>query len=610
MIYAGTELSQDILSHNQFPLQISTHHKCEFTIHIRNNNHITISVHVRCDKPNVLFPVGQNILIKGYSEMDLLGIYISGQVGFYTAEVKLIINECAYIMVDIHANVCPVTLNLDRNVIVFEGQQVNQHVQIINTLVSDAVFKWTLTCNNFSIDPDEGVVRSNSSLLCNVRYFPDVEDASSADLYLTCTDKIVDQLKLRIKSAEARLFFLSNKLNFPNIPLNIPVIKTVLLENNSNTPQCYKYVSEEFSGIIDIFPTKGVVQPHSFCVLTLIVTMKTCVKFEAKLKFAILRNGFINLNVNGNVVYPDVQISPSVLNFKKIPCSTSDVLKITVENRSVAEVSVTFDLSMYPEYIITKTNRLTDTTPVQTITMERCTILHLYIHFKPYAVSCDNFYLPAIINGIIATVPNTRNSKEGCNLLTNNIPCSRSQNTPPQPPLVAVRSYAVEAKVSISKTNILLKYAPFQKKYKSSYNLRLANSQNKPERVCIRTDDLKRPLYLTQLSGSPAIHYPYSIVCRLEPHAEVIFEVSFRPYKYGKFLAVLPIFLKSDFSKRPHNHLFIQAEYEIPTIVCNHPKIYFKPLPLKIYAIGICKFTLRNHFDNCNIYCRYVSIYL
>ncbi|GJQ86572.1 hypothetical protein Trydic_g7809 [Trypoxylus dichotomus] len=581
---------------------IAAHAKYEFTVNVKNNNDIAISVRIRPDKSNVFFPEGNQRMVNGHKEVAFPILYVSTTVGFHTAELKLVINECAYIIVDVMANVCPVALKLDKSEVEFDSDIQNQYVKIINPLSTPVDFEWRFACNNFRIEPREGYCKGRNSLLCLVEYLPNVDGPSITDVDFSCVDKTIDQLRLVVQPADRDLYFDEPHLILKDIPLNIPRMGTVLLKNDSSILQCYSLIEDEFAEFIQVDPSRGTVHPRSFNTLTLTVKLTACVHFTATLRFHIIRSKNIELKVSGNVVYPNVVIWPGVLHFRKIPSSTTDAVRLNIENKSQAEAVIAFEMSMYSDYAITKSSKFFYADVVERIAIERFASIHLYAHFKPTAPSTDKFVLPMIINDILGPVVSNE-TKNVRHFLKAKIPTSTPLALPHHLPISTVHSYATESKIVISRTHIKLIYAYSPKDRRTSCRLKIANPQGEAEKFCIRTDDLEQPLYLTHLEGKRIEQLGKAIVCDLDPLEEVFFEVSFEPDYFGFYQASLPIFLRSDKSTQPHNYLYIEAIYEAPTITMDSSQIYCRPLPPKLAIVTTRRFIFTHHWENCKVSC-------
>lgn len=583
---------------------MAPHNSQEFRIKIKNKNSEAITVYITPDKSNVIFCEGNTKIVKGNSEVNFVGLYISPVIGYYTIELKIIFNYCALVIVNVLANVCPASLKLKSDRIVFTEENVTQYLEINNPLSTDAFFKWSLTCNNFSIEPLEGHVKGNDSLMCYVQYFPDREGPTTVYADLSTCGIYTEQLRLTVQLVAKKLFFMKPKLHFKDIPLNISILKKIPLKNDSDTIQYYSLIKNDFKDYVDIFPSKGVVYPKSYIILLITVKLTSCVHFLTTLKFAIGKEEFLDLTLSGNVVYPNIVTTPTILNFNKIPASTTNMLKFTIRNESDAIAKIKFSMSMYPEFSITETDNYWDLETVGTIQLEKHSSIQLYIRFAPYARTIYGFILPIVINDILGPIDNATTARRMSCYLIDNVLHSSAVPIPTMLPITTVQCQATEAKIRFSKTLINLSYAPPPNKCKPHYELKISNEQAETEeKFCIRTDDLAYPFYITYLRGKQIAQHNRAIVCSLLPKEEVFFKLSFHPDRVGIYKCLLPVYIRSDHSDTPHNYLRIKGTSPLPTITCVNPVIYFKTLPLKVQAVTTTQFVLENHFENCKVEC-------
>lgn len=575
----------------------------EFTITVKNMNDVSIYACVVSEKDNVSILDESKKVIKPNEATNFLVIFTSSNLGYNTSDVKVIFNDCAFTVVNIFAHICPTILTLSTDMLVFSEQTLCKYVEIVNPLNAEVYFKWTLNHENFKIAPAQGKIKANGNISCFAQYYPQEDGPSMVEAELTASGRSVAYLKLLVKFTSVKLFFKNAKVEFTDLPLNIPALQRLVLKNDSLIPQSYLLMDHEYSEFVDVFPKQGIVYPQSYEVLFVKVKMTACVVFSWKLKIQLIRAGFIELEIKGNVVYPDVIIQPKTLHFKKIPSNTVDMIKFTVENKSDAVASVTFDSSMYPEFKITETDHIWDINEVNRLVLKKHSSIHLYARFTPFAATTDKFYLPFVINDILGPVVSETGGRFVCCFLMDSLPNSTPVPMPRQLPFTTILSYAMEPKLSISKMVITLTCTPISNT--ASYVLKIGNPQKETETFCIRTDKLAPPLYLTYRKGKEVTQNARAIVCSLEPGEVVHFDVAFRADDFGEYKAALPIFLRSDNSEKPHNCLLIKGVYPSPVIKTIRSYIYYKVMPLKVGACGSRKILLENHLPDCkmNTYC-------
>lgn len=541
----------------------------------------------------------------GNTETFIPIAYISSGVGCYTTELKLILNSCACVLVHLIANVYPLTLQLNKSEVAFTGKSTREYIEIINPLNTETEFSWKLACSNFKVQPMEGIIRKNETLLCYVEYLANEDSSSTADVELLCGGKSVQQLKLSVIFTTEQLFFTNKVITFKNMPLNLPVNNQAILKNTSPVPQCFSWLNEgeEFNKYLQVKPREGVIHACSYEVITLTLKLPNCVSFSTNIKFSMTGSRTVELTLKGNVIYPEVLIHPEIILFKRIPASTYDIAHFVIENVSQAAVNIKFDMSIYPEFAILRNKSLWDNNYVTELDLKAKSAVALFLRFVPFGMARDKFYLPMIINNILGPVIGATGRKVA-NFLTADVPCITMIKVPSILPVITVDSQTSKAKFTLSKTFIKLWYARAPNVCISTYELRICNAQDETDKFCLRTDSLEPPLYLEHLQGASVEYERHSIVCSLNPQEEVIFKVSFKPYRVGTYETIIPMFVKSDNCDQPHNALWIQGTFTCPTITSPTSVIYFQSIPLQIHTIESRKFILKNHFENCKFHFR------
>ncbi|GJQ85091.1 hypothetical protein Trydic_g15778 [Trypoxylus dichotomus] len=238
--------------------RIAVHSEYSFELTIRNCNNLPIRIYVRPEKSNVIFPKGNRLVISQNSVAYLPVTYASSTSGYYTASLNVIVNECSVFVVNIMADVLAVYLNVSTDTVEFTDDNT-RFVEISNPLNADVVFRWSLDCENFLIDPVEGVVKGYSKLACQVTYLPNQEGPSTVDAELLAFDVVTQQVKLSVMDTKPRLKFAPQELAFDDIPLNMPVLRKVLLRNETMHAREYSLVQDDFLKYADVDPVDGMV---------------------------------------------------------------------------------------------------------------------------------------------------------------------------------------------------------------------------------------------------------------------------------------------------------------------------------------------------------------
>lgn len=569
---------------------------------IKNNNEFDIRLYFRPEKPNLLFPEGNRRIVKECSEEVVTVVYISSLSGYYTTSLDIIVNECGVFVVNIEADTRSHHLQVDTDYLEFKDEYT-RYLEIFNPLNSDTTFKWIIEGKNFQIDPQHGEIRARSKLRCEVMYVANREGSDVVQLDLTVSDKIIHNVRLVVGLISMRQYFTVEELKFDDIPLNISVTKLTLLTNDSSYPRSFSLMHSDVLNFINVHPKEGIVYGNSYSIISVTLKVPSCVKFATKLRFRITGTGILELPLKGNVIYPEVSIIPKIFKFQKIPSSTIGSLKFNVTNLSNAVASVRFDLSMYDEYKITETKNYWSTEFLKDLTLAKYQSKELFIHFIPKAEACDQFYLPVVINDILGPFSAKNLTDNASAYLSNCLVDCKQIELPFKIETIRVLSYSIAPKLIFSKLTIRLNYKVSPFSYKNVHNLRISNNGKDDEWVCIRTNELTPPFTLTQKGGQDVVKYPNSMVCKLQPHGEIILNISFNPDRFGNYETTIPVHIKSDTSTQPHNVIRVFGIFQSPTITSRNIINYYKPGPLMVVNMGVIEFHFDNHFEYCKVKC-------
>lgn len=529
--------------------------------------------------------------------------FISHSVGCYTCNVDVIINECIVFVLTIVADICSRFLKLDKECVDFLEESTREFVEITNPLNAEIFFSWHFSSNNIEIEPVEGAVKPYSSMVCQLQYFPEEDGPQGMDVELFCGDKYTHQLKLSIASARVKLEFVPRELVFADVPLNMPVTQYVTLVNRQNRLQAFSVRQSEFSQYLQVRPSKGIITGNSRAVVSLTLKVPVCAKFSTNLLFDVAAFGTITLPLRGNVVYPDIIVSPSIIHFKTIPASTRAWVSFTVKSNCCTPSTVRFDLRQYREYAIHDSVKWWDTKALDFLTLPAGGIKNLYLHFTPSQSFRDMFFLPIIVNDLVGPVEDEASIRPERSNLDAQDWSYQLIDIPKSLPWLKVIDYAATPKLHFSKLHIDLQCSLITNNVRSGYQLKICNVQKQDDDICIRTGYLKRPLHIEVLRGKEVTKYTSSIVCTLVPNEEIALMISFQPEDYGQYKGRLPIYLKSDYSSRPHNIVTVTANYSAPIIQTFSPAIYLKPIPINVKVTYTKWFSVRGHAENCRITC-------
>lgn len=371
------------------------------------------------------------------------------------------------------------------------------------------------------------------------------------------------------------------------------------MKNESIYSQCFSLVSSQFLNYATVSPMKGTIHSKSYAIITVTLKVTCCVKFSTKIRFDINNAGIIELPISGNVVYPNINITPNTFNFGKFTASTVSSIPFTLENNSNALARVKFDLSRHNDFKITEIKYHSVIAPIEELTLSPNATKNLQLHFVPTGSATDIFYLPLIINDIIGPASNDGVTDKVAHYLGDQFPDSSVLKLPECVPIYKVHIYATAPKLKFSKLQIFLNYKVPPYRCKNECNFSIFNPQKINETFCIRIDYLKLPFTITHVDGQEITNCLKSIKCSLPPQERVIFKISFIPEKIGRYYLPLPIYIQSDKSSRAHNVVYIEGTFEAPTITRSVDFNIYKPGPLLVRNIARINLYFNNHLVNC-----------
>ncbi|KAI4464355.1 cilia- and flagella-associated protein 47 [Holotrichia oblita] len=557
----------------------------------------------RCNE-NIIFPFGDTKDIKENSQFELEATYYAQSVGYCTANFDVIVNECIVFVVTVLAEVCTCHLRLNKKCIEFTEQNTQAFFEIANPINADIMYNFVIPTYSFQIDPIEGVVKPFKTQMCHVRYVPNTDCPSDTEAEFYSNERFSQYLRLTMKSEYMKPSFIPEEVVFENIPLNLPVQKNFMIVNRNGLLMAFKVVSSEFSKYMKVYPSEGVIPAKSTATLTITVTLPCCVIFSTVLKLFTCKCKSNSLVVKGNVVYPNITMSPKMLQFTKIPASSTSVLPFSLTNKTEAPATIQFDMTSFNDLNVYRSECRWESPPVtEVVELSPHDTLNFFLHFAPLDTTCDSCILPVIINGMLGPVVDELITNQVSYFITEIVPDSYFVVIPERLPRIKVKTYATAPKISIHKADISLKYSHVQNWSKTNYDLRISNHQHNTEEFCIRTERVGDPLKIEYSRGKKVACHMGSFICSLSQHEEVVFTISFHPIHPGLYKTYMPLILKSDGGMRSHNFFTITADFQPPIIKCDSQMIYLHPLPLNSKLVCSKQFTLLHHAPECIVQC-------
>ncbi|XP_022903670.2 cilia and flagella-associated protein 47-like [Onthophagus taurus] len=598
--------------------QIANNADYIFKLKIENKNNIPVRILLKSDKFSLVFSEGSRHNIDPCQEAIITMCYKTAYVGYYSTNLYVIVNESAAHAVPIITEVVANVLQMSKKCITFTNRNLQEYVELTNILNIPIPFSWVCIDHNFGVEPGVGMVAPKSKLTCTCRYFTTISGPNETEGQLYCGETMRQKLKFESQITLQNISVLDREIDFGEIPLNEPVLKSILLKNTEIIPLSFLVEDCENCVGLTIYPLNGVLRPA--CVTNVYVTAKvpTCVKFKYNLRICTVGAGYVEVLIKGIVIYPNVIITPNIINFPKIPASTTSKIQFTVKNDSSALIRVNFNLNEYEEFDITNSDDLYKFKFVQEITLHSQETKTLFLNFHPSGIQRTTFYIPLIINNILGPpiLLDTISTKVKYHLTATLDDCVYIK-TPDYMPCVKIQTLVTSPKVIFSKTAIEMLCTCNNPH--DEYILSIKNKQSEKEGICIRIDNLKYPVYMTYESGAEVVKTKCAYATTLDPDEETRFRIIFKPNQedFGEFRVLLPVFLHSDNSFKYHTIINIHTVYQTPVIVAtamakpltpttvkadNHYLHHFEPSPVfggkvKFYSQMLFKY----HRPDCKI---------
>ncbi|XP_071052860.1 cilia and flagella-associated protein 47-like isoform X2 [Onthophagus taurus] len=587
----------------------------DFKVLVQNFNSIPVRLIVSTDKErSIIFLDGNRYIINKNTEQVINISYKSDFIGYYVSILYFIINESTVITVPLLAEVVPSTLQVLTNELQLDLKNNSKYIEIENCLNIDIPFMWLLNAPNVMIKPCKGTVPSNRKLVCMVSYCFDQcgPDSVVAKLYSkSITTETVEIELIRRKSK-----LTAEKLSFGKISLNEEAMEILMLKNNSKVNRLKFYIKQDdIPKGLSVFPLTGFIHPLTEFSVYIVAKFTHCVVFNLILKiYNTSTDEVLEIPIEGEVIYPDVTITPKIINIDKIPSSTIKYFNIILTNNSPVPAYINFALNEYEEFFVSKSIFPFTKDIVTSLKIDGESSEKIYIHFTPHEASSCQFYLPIVINNLLGPpilndyistkvqyyLNETYSTNDKYGWMPDSLPCTKIHTL--------IRLPIIE----ISKT--FIKFSTFPSKRNQSTTIFISNPNHiQSEKICIKFEQLHHPLYIEDYkTGDRKI-----LIFTLKPNEKVSFTISFKPNptEYGEYTTLLPIYLRSDTSTTFHNLLKIEAVYQKPDIQVALVKSKDVSLDLNenfvfsFYPLSISykkrdfkyRVTCTNHLDDCKL---------
>ncbi|XP_018329252.1 cilia- and flagella-associated protein 47-like [Agrilus planipennis] len=562
------------------------------TVTVQNLNNFSLWIYLRTSK-NCLTVVNKSRkCVRANStedfELEFTAPSKAKQV-FVTMEV--IANDCHFSEIDFAAQVVDMMVLLDQTELMFENSECYKIVTLKNLVYAKCSFYWKLNGNHFRIVPMTGTIPPLGILKCAV-YRKQCDDRyhdTEAQLNFT-SSSLYRTISLNVTYTPFNVVLLRSSLTVSDLPLNIPEKRTVVLRNLDSRCLSFTVVGQEGIPGLTVSPNSGILKCKQDQNISIFFHFKTICELNCKLHVIVGHQTELHLNINVSVVYPNYQIAPSVINFKKIACFSTARASFTIENKCSCRTHFQFPLIDYPTYNVKESDDYTaDIVPRSGIYIEPGEKKKFYLFFTPVEVRTVKFYLPLIVNGILGpTSMNTAESKNVSHFSQkyNELYLSISKF---QLPTSGLRTLSTMTIMSVV-TNAILKLSKFAFHFENTPTghpqsamkdiLTITNVGDTENEFCIRTDDTKDNISIVYTGKDcPFEAYENSISVVLDVGQEISLDVVCINESKESEKVYAPIFVRQ-YEKGPlYRYISFEYIYQSPTITSADEIVFFPPVP-------------------------------
>ena len=502
--------------------------------------------------------------------------------------------------VTVLANVIPKMLHLNVNDLNFEGDETQKFIEMTNILSGKIRFNWNSQHANFTVVPSQGTLCPKQKLTCLVTHIAHLPGPISTDIELDLGDKMFQVVNVTAECDDEKNFLPKPSVCLKNMPLNVVTVHKVLLRNPGNRSKLYTISNPHPIPGIYVFPERGVLPGKSISVLYISAKMTACVQFSCAVHVEIPQTHSQQLLIRGNVEYPLVKLTPKRLQLKHISSTSSESARFAIENKSKNVVDVSIDLSSYDDFFVSESRYWWDPAFDTNFSLDVGASKQLHLHFMPIDTSGSTFFLPIKLNDILGpSVIKDKTTLQIDHFLDTHIPGAVPAVVHENLPHIEVQMYAGEPKLRILRRRVVF-CEFYEAKDVEFREMKIVNCQKGADEFCVRTDDLRSPFEL--LYDEKFTRHENSLTRWLDHAEEIKLKASFAPKSRGEYRCILPVFLRSDQSTKPHSFICLQGLYPDPSIRVEQNVIHLRPVPLNVSTAERIVLNLKYHSTTCKLW--------
>lgn len=568
-------------------------------VKLTNNNNFSIRARLWTGDCDVTFPSGDHFIIKANSNIKpKVQYWASKSIGYFDVLVYVIINDQVRYEFVLCGDITNKHLKVYTDCIEFkENDRFVKYLDMFNPFTVPVSFEWVEEECCFDCIPSSGTVPPLKHMICTIEYHPERVLPTCCEISLYSEMRLTNIVSISSSIKHPCVRLSSTSVSIPSLPLNISQIATVLLINYGITDSYFEVVNSEPIGGVSVHPQQGIIHKNSSFVLDININRKVCGPFECDLQIEIHGKYRLTYHISGEVVVPLISVSPEMITFRKIVPHSTDRAVFDLINKSSALAKVDFILESFKELSVSKTTEFRK--EINSLCLKPFERKTLCLHYSPLDVSQCWIFLPMRVNDIIEPLDN--NHIDIVQLLDTKIKEPKDPSEP-TPPVLKVIAMAPKELISISEKHFHLRYFP-NHEYPSCLKVecKIQNGSKDIQSICIRTDNLKKPIAIMHVSGNSVETYENALAFDVKEAEYVLFYIVFHPDKPGYFTAQLPIYVRNYYNCAVFNYITVEAIFPEAHLAFNTRTLYFEPTPLKTINKMITFLSSSFHLKDCEM---------
>ncbi|XP_065057284.1 cilia and flagella-associated protein 47-like isoform X2 [Rhopilema esculentum] len=584
------------------------------------SSHIHIKAEIDCRELRQTSPLSQVVPPGCVAALEF--VFESNNLGKFERSVSYTINGQHKAHVIVLAEVVTVALSLSTQEITVSPSPglppeagMRKTLTLHNNRNMTAEFSWAPVVGKdgtaFSVRPARGTVNPNSSLECEVVFYPSYFAPLTGLFHLNVEGGNQLELHTEAEIPQTSCSFVEHRVMFGAVPLNLVTTRSAFLKNTSQNHAYFKVVDPSPIHGMTITPRTGVVPVGGTAELLVSYKPLSVQKFDTQIEVAVRGWKPIFLRLGGHVEPPCVDIDLESFQFGGIYCGAKAVIPFKLKNLARSRAKIAFDLSRQRDFLLTfgefgdAGQEIPDAEGCFEVGLIGQQELQCFLEFNPVEVASYDFIIPAVINQTIAPTPppspypaSVAMSKPGH--VSEDFDGYESKRVAQFPtPSRRVQGTALRAPLQVSSTeiNFHLPSGYLEMGIETSAGraagIMFVNNSSANLVWCLNIENAgpyfeDGTFQLLHRTGSPfqltregrSLSFPETAMYSGETSQ---LGILFAPREPGIYEASIPVIMNGDI-EHPYRMIHLHGELEAPSISFDPTAIHFFPTPLRTKA--------------------------